>query len=267
MTFDLRPYFQPVQPATEKSENVTYQEIFPAEELSSYIFCYWQLKSVNKLSTPYHYRVVTDGCVDIFFEINPSSECYIMGFSSKYVMFPLSNAFHYCGIRFFPMAFPILFDKNAQELSDQFQKLSIIHPDLTKHLSQKIAISTEIKQLAPQLNSVLSRYLPPSHPQGDERVYAALVEILQSHGALDIEREINVGLSARQLRRLFKYYIGCTPKLFSKVIRFQHVLQSKPSSASLKNNPIFYDVGYYDQAHFIKEFKTLFGTTPTKAFD
>ncbi len=164
------------------------------------------------------------------------------------------------------MAFPILFNNNAQELSEQFQQLLNINAKLNNQLVQNIENKREIRQIASLFNLTLQEYLPHANPLGDERVYQALIEILQKRGTLDIEKEINVGLSPRQMRRLFKYYVGCTPKLFSKVMRFQQLLRSKPSSASLKNNPIFYDVGYYDQAHYIKEFKTLFGTTPAKAF-
>ena len=64
----------------------------------------------------------------------------------------------------------------------------------------------------------------------------------------------------------FEYYIGDTAKTFSKVVRFQHVLNAKPSSDSLRKSKLFYDAGYYDQAHFIKEFRNFYGVTPSKAF-
>ena len=77
---------------------------------------------------------------------------------------------------------------------------------------------------------------------------------------------MNTGVSQRQLRRLFEFYIGDTAKTFAKVVRFQNILRAKPSSQSLRQNKLFFDVGYYDQAHFIKEFKNFYGVTPSKAF-
>jgi AraC-like DNA-binding protein len=91
--------------------------------------------------------------------------------------------------------------------------------------------------------------------------------IVKSAGMAHLESNINTGISARQLRRLFEYYVGDTPKTFSKIIRFQQILRAKPSVQSLRQNKLFFDAGYYDQAHFIKEFKTLYGITPAKAFD
>ena len=99
----------------------------------------------------------------------------------------------------------------------------------------------------------------------DHRFFNSLKLIYQQKGYLDIEKELNTGLSPRQLRRIFNYYIGTTPKSFSNVVRFQHILNAKPSNQSLKGNKIYFDVGFFDQAHFIKNFKTFYGVTPSEA--
>jgi AraC-like DNA-binding protein len=39
-----------------------------------------------------------------------------------------------------------------------------------------------------------------------------------------------------------------------------------PSKKSLKENKLYFDVGFFDQAHFIKNFKTFYGVTPSEAF-
>ena len=83
---------------------------------------------------------------------------------------------------------------------------------------------------------------------------------------LNVETDLNTGISPRQLRRLFEFYIGDSAKTFSQVVRFQNILRAKPSSQSLRQNKLFFDVGYYDQAHFVKEFKNFYGVTPSKAF-
>lgn len=99
----------------------------------------------------------------------------------------------------------------------------------------------------------------------DERFYQALLLILKHRGHLETENGLDTGLSPRQLRRIFNYYIGTTPKTFSQVVRFQSILRAKPSAQSLKENKIFYDAGFYDQAHFIKEFRKFYGLSPNRA--
>src|SRR5699024_7494267 len=100
----------------------------------------------------------------------------------------------------------------------------------------------------------------------DNRLYGALEIILQNFGSIAIEKDLNTGISPRQLRRLFEFYIGDTAKTFSKVVRFQNILQTKLTHQSLRKNKLFFDSGYYDQSHFIKEFKNFYGVTPSKAF-
>jgi methylphosphotriester-DNA--protein-cysteine methyltransferase len=100
----------------------------------------------------------------------------------------------------------------------------------------------------------------------DCRLYNAIGKILQEFGVVNIEKDLDTGISQRQLRRLFEFYVGDTAKTFAKVVRFQNILRAKPSSQSLRQNKLFFDVGYYDQAHFVKEFKNFYGVTPSKAF-
>ncbi|HYH56944.1 MAG TPA: helix-turn-helix domain-containing protein, partial [Anseongella sp.] len=80
-----------------------------------------------------------------------------------------------------------------------------------------------------------------------------------------IEKDLDTGVSPRQLRRLFQYYIGDTAKAFSNVIRFQGILRAE-TAAKAENRRLFYQAGYYDQAHFIKEFRNFYGVPPGQAF-
>lgn len=106
--FNIRQFYQPVQPAvsgTDKSY-VTYLEFYPDQRLQDYIYCYWQLKATQKLQVPFRYRVVADGCIDIFFKFENPDESHVMGFATRFTEFPLGRLFHYVGIRFLPTAFP-----------------------------------------------------------------------------------------------------------------------------------------------------------------
>ena len=89
--------------------------------------------------------------------------------------------------------------------------------------------------------------------------------LMEGQGNLKLGTDLDLGISQRQLRRLFQFYIGDNLKTFQKVVRFQALIRAKPSLQSLRENRLYFDLGYYDQAHFIKEFKTLYGLTPKEA--
>jgi len=67
------------------------------------------------------------------------------------------------------------------------------------------------------------------------------------------------GWSERQFRRRFQEVAGIGPKVFSRIIRFQRALRAMERADPL---PAALDCGYYDQAHFIHDFKSFAGETP-----
>ena len=70
------------------------------------------------------------------------------------------------------------------------------------------------------------------------------------------------GITSRYLQKLFLQYTGLTPKLYSKINRFQNSLRLVTKrDGSLTS--IAYNCGYFDQSHFIREFKSFTGFTPS----
>lgn len=266
-TGPLRGLYNPVQPTiSEKDPHVLYQELLPAATLHPFIYCYWVLKTTAPLENPFTYRVVADGCIDIFFELNDPSESYVMGFCKKYTEFPLAQSFHYVGIRFLPTMFPQLFKVDAAELSNRYVSLHQVVPGIARFIQDHLRPNDTTQQITKILDDHFIKYLGSVELDDDKRLYGAIQYILTHYGVLNVEKELDTGISARQLRRLFEYYVGDSAKTFAKVVRFQNIFRAKPSTQSLRNNKLFYDVGYYDQAHFIKEFKNFYGVTPSKAF-
>ncbi|CAM1343740.1 AraC family transcriptional regulator [Tenacibaculum amylolyticum] len=267
-TFEnIKNYYNPIQPTIKaENEKIQYHEIQPNENLQHFIYCFWQLKTCKQLNKPFTYRVVSDGCIDIFFNQNQPSENFIMGFCRKYTEFPIGKSFNYIGIRFLPTAFPLLFDVNAKTLSNQSQELKEILPDLSNWITEGINTIHSFEKIAHLLEGKLTAVLINQELKFDHRFFNALNLIFQKRGFLDTEKELNTEVSSRQLRRIFNFYIGTTAKTFSNVVRFQHILNLKPSKQSLKENKIYFDVGFFDQAHFIKSFKTFYGITPSEAF-
>lgn len=264
---DIRRLYTPRQPSIRKlNDVVSYNEFLPKLELQNYIYCFWELRTNEELKSPFSYRVVTDGCIDIFFELNKPDESYVMGFCKKYTEFQLSNSFHYFGIRFLPTIFPQVFNVNASLLSNQFQDLSAFSTLVADFISKNIYVSNTSKSIISSFDSFFLDTIDDKNFDKDDRLYDAIHLILRNFGVVNLENTVHTGISQRQLRRLFNYYIGGTPKSFCKVVQFQNILRAKPSTQSLKKNKIFYDLGYYDQAHFIKDFKNFYGVTPSKAF-
>ena len=70
------------------------------------------------------------------------------------------------------------------------------------------------------------------------------------------------GITSRYLQKLFLQYTGLTPKLYTKINRFQNSLRLVTQNNNSLTS-IAYDCGYFDQSHFIREFKSFTGLTPS----
>ena len=71
------------------------------------------------------------------------------------------------------------------------------------------------------------------------------------------------GLSASQFQRRFTTQVGMTPKLFARTIRFDRALVARRHAPNLPWTDIIHELGYFDQAHFIRECHAFAGLPPT----
>lgn len=266
-TATLRQLYHPRQPAVaDTGEAVSYRETLPHPALQDFVYCYWQLKSNTLFPTPFTYRVVADGCMDIIINLDNPADHFIMGISNRFTGFPLPVPFHYTGIRFRPAMFPQLFRIDAATLSNRVTDLQLVLPQMASFLRNRLYSGMQAAALYSLLDNFLLQQIAGIHFRPDNRLYEAIALILQYGGNIAIEKELAQGISPRQLRRLFATYIGDTPKTFSKIVRFQQLLQANPSGHNLRRDKLYFDAGYYDQAHFIKEFRQFYGLTPRQAF-
>jgi AraC-like DNA-binding protein len=97
------------------------------------------------------------------------------------------------------------------------------------------------------------RELPP--------VFTSINRIIEARGMIDVGTlSVELSLSHRQFERKFKEFSGFSPKLYSRIARFQAALCEYGSGKSLTD--IAYDCGYYDQSHFISDFREFSGYNP-----
>jgi AraC-like DNA-binding protein len=72
-----------------------------------------------------------------------------------------------------------------------------------------------------------------------------------------------IGLSAKRFIQVFDSEVGLTPKLFCRVRRFQKVLRLVSAGRPIEWAGIAADCGYFDQAHFIRDFRAFSGLNPS----
>jgi AraC-like DNA-binding protein len=104
------------------------------------------------------------------------------------------------------------------------------------------------------------QYAPPNHYS---TIQHALHQIHQRRGQMRMGPLANdLNMSQKHLERLFQRYVGHAPKSYARIVRFQGVLQAFTSPAAVDVVGLAHQLGYFDQAHLINDFKDFTGLTP-----
>lgn len=99
----------------------------------------------------------------------------------------------------------------------------------------------------------------------DRIVVRALDLIYQSGGTIRIaELSQQLSISQSPLEKRFRKVVGTSPKKFASIVRFKSIIRNHHPAPSLTT--LGYDTGFYDQSHFIKEFRKFTGATPEEYF-
>lgn len=113
--------------------------------------------------------------------------------------------------------------------------------------------------------AILERLLAALPYEADPLVARAAKLLTEATGEAGISAVARaLGLSERQFERRFLARIGVTPKRFAALARFERAIARASASSSLTTAAI--DAGYYDQSHFIRDFRRFAGLSPKQYF-
>jgi len=234
-----------------------YSEHPPPAHLAPYVECLWTLETSDPISS---YPVLPDGCVDIIFSPRRSGpEAQVVGTMTHTRRFSFFAGQFDCGVRFRPgMSYGFL-RLPGTEIADRSLPLADIWKTAAKDLNarlQDVESASECVHLIANALRVL-----PEHGVV-QRVSTAIVA--RSGQVRVDELAFDAGMSARQLRRLFLEQTGLTPKHLARVIRFRESVSRLGQAKRGDWAQVALDCGYYDQAHFINEFRELSGYRPAE---
>ena len=148
------------------------------------------------------------------------------------------------------------------EIVDQVIDLSLYEPEFSKMIQQRIEGCSSHDQRLSAMEFVVRERLT-AESQEDIFVRQACQYITKSEGEYSVQELVKlIGFSERQLERKFKKQVGITPKLLSRIMRFQKFLALSKQSEEMTLSAAALACGYYDQSHFIRDFTLFSGVSP-----
>lgn len=194
----------------------------------------------------------------------PLSSSGITGLHDRYKLFENTPNIGTVLVYFREAAASAFFSQPLHELFGESLSLDnfMLHSELLLLEEQLYEAKTDSKRIRTIENFLLKRL---RDTPSDSMVKSALALIHKSKGNIRIkDLAVQLHTSASPLEKRFRQAVGTSPKKFDSIIRFRHILQQ--FSADRSFTQLGYEAGYYDQAHFIKEFKLFTGQTPELFF-
>jgi AraC-like DNA-binding protein len=115
-----------------------------------------------------------------------------------------------------------------------------------------------------RLDRAIARRMQAARPVSRELAWT-WDRMLRTSGHVAIgSLSTDLGWSHRRFVARFKEDVGLAPKVFARVLRFHRAVETLKASVSRRLSDVALDCGYYDQAHFDRDFRAFAGVSPTE---
>lgn len=188
-------------------------------------------------------------------------QSFVIGPQKRFFVLRSDGQTDMVAIRFQPWgAFPF-FRLPVSELDDQLVPLDAILGSEGRRLTERV-LSCRLKDARGMLESFLIGRIG-GFSEKDALVGDLVVRLQKEPDIGRVSKAVSCySVSHRQVERRFAMTTGMSPKRFSRIVRFQHALGLIHSNLELDLSQVCYESGYFDQSHFVREFRELYGMTP-----
>lgn len=250
-----------------------FTRISPDQSLEKFVECYWMMQCSD--TTPEIEKIIPDGFTELIFNYGSVYKANING--SWYTQTPnllagqISSYFYLentgetgsFAIKLKPAAITQLFGLSMEDYLDKIVDLDSCANPLLAGLKDQFLPFEDEQSLKNRLDSHI---LLLSKSATENPLEAVLELIFNSKGKATIKELCEAGkMTERQLQRLFRKYIGLSPKYYARIIRFNYIFQLIKEKKQTWAE-IVYESGYYDQSHFIRNFKAFTGEDPASYY-
>ena len=260
----------PLTPALE------YRETAPPRRLAPFVAAFWTLRGVQP--EPCFDLVLPDRHAELVIhrtgrfrewhesgEVSEQATSLIAGVMERAVALSPAQQFETVGVRFTPLGPAPLCRHPLGVLSGRLtpavDALSPAVSQVVTDAGQAGSLEEALRILERGLTRLFARVAPVP-----ETVAAAVRLIDRTSGTISMDRLVRLsGATSRQLERQFQACVGLPPKRYARIVRFQRAVSALVAAPLVPGAELALRYGYYDQAHFTREFRAFTGWAP-KAF-
>ena len=249
-----------------------FKSLPPDKSLNHIVKELWIIESTQE--TISKEKIIPDGYCEIIIHYGDPYEINIDGIwkrQSKFLFAGQIRKFFFLkntgcsgilGIKFFPEVLSQIFNLDMSQYVDKVIDLKFITSDLT--FLEQINHSNSDKGNIDIATEWLTNKMDLIKLSEPLKLSQIIGEIIKNNGLTEIEFYAKkYDISLRELERQFKTIVGLSPKFFSRIIRLSHIFK-EVQKKDFSWTEFAYNLGFYDQSHFIKNFKEFTGESPKK---
>ena len=259
---------------------MTYQEFTPSENLRAFIKCFYVCE--YDTDAVFQDMALATGSMEIMFNLGNGSfqtgrennfdttpRVELWGQIIKPLQFKSLGKNKMLGIRFYPHTASVVLSDHIDAFNDHVTDFAAAANGIEiKQLHEQLLNeSTLNKQLALLETFLFKKIYTFQQKNAKFQVVHNVITEMKHEDFCDNIQDVafRYGISSRYLQKLFLQYTGLTPKLYYKINRFQKsLILTSNKQESLTS--IAYQSGYFDQSHFVRDFKFFTGVAPS-SFD
>ncbi len=251
----------------------------PSKTLAPFIKRYWAIENVLDEGEVCVQRITPTGLTELMLYFTPrpkiltdnkelSDNVALYGHQNGFYDMELTGNLSVFSIMFQPQGLMQFFKFPLNEIFNQNISLKDINGQVARDLEEKMNETNSFQQRVNIVETYLSYLLKNNFDDFKFRRINHIVELIkQTHGNINVNQMASEAcLSRKQFERIFAEHIGTSPKQYLKIIRFQSAIFLKQQNNNLNMTELSYQSGYFDQSHFINDFKSLSGLTPKQYF-
>lgn len=255
-----------------------YNVYDPREELASQIRYHWSLDA-GADDPKERERIFPDGCIELIFnygelfrKYNPDGSSFLQprgivyGQIKSFIEVEPTGTVGLFSTRFNPAGLQPFIDFDVDDFTGRALTVAELWGDDGIVLEKAMIACADNEARKATVEAFLLKKLEAVNFDNRDVEYC-VDALLQSEGTTSIDKladELEIG--QRQLERKFVAAVGLSPKFLARIIRFQNTLQLIEKKEFVSFTNVAYDGGFYDQAHFIRDFKEFTGLNPKQYF-
>jgi AraC-like DNA-binding protein len=233
----------------------------PSPDVGVFVQYYWGAVWNLHGCEPYVHESLPDPCMHMVFEAGWSR---VVGVTSGKFRVQLENDGRIFGICFKPGAFYPLVRTAMAAYTDRTFLVSDVFGEAGAALRDSILSTAEDSERVRIAEVFLRQHLP--HPDENDRLIRTTVDLIIDNPDIvkvaDLVERTRV--NKRQLQRLFSQYVGVSPKAVIQRYRLNDAADHLLTHPTTDVTRVAVEYGYFDQSHFIRDFKETVGETPSR---